>query len=214
MQDSLAEKQIRASKQPTKSTRAKSKTKRTTNKEQRLTSTTMKLIKAAIFISLSLAGTAAAPASSGRLCGIKKEYKESDSSAVTIAHSRELSSILETILVNKGISGSWQQACVQPRGGYYACGASVKVDDDSYLIDGLNLKFCSLLNWDGNQFTETIYSGVMGTFGDYTMYPQGSFLNGIDFQTDTIMDIGLVVCVSSARITRLEMQELSPCLMP
>jgi hypothetical protein len=77
--------------------------------------------------------------------------------------------------------GQWKNFVNAPSG-YYACGATLRVEPpqgkgDDTAANGLKLVWCKSDNWD-LQDEQSIFDGNWGNWGNKVMCPRGQFING------------------------------------
>ena len=100
----------------------------------------------------------------------------------------------ETITVEEGEypndrNVKWFIPITLDRGGYYACGAEVRLQSpqgrkDDTSANGLRLRYCSLAGWYDGQQTVEVFPGYWGSWRGMKMCPHGSFIQGSQVRFD------------------------------
>lgn len=95
--------------------------------------------------------------------------------------------LAEDVIVHEGRWGSWKAWRGTDLPGYYACGARLKFENTTGVLDntaanGVELDFCNLTDWsDETKETHIIYDGAYGDWRPLdgsVMCDKGSFING------------------------------------
>lgn len=110
---------------------------------------------------------------------------------------RHLQSGIYTIRQGRG---TWTSR-FSPNPGFYACGAKVQADkgadsNKSYLVSGLELTYCSTVNWYQQQ--TGIIEETKGDWEGTKMCPQGSFIRRVDTRAEKDS-------TAAGRFTKLEL---------